>query len=261
MQIRGKPDWQKGRENLLTSKFSCQVLMDMVLSELSSPSSSSPSSHHTLQSTISVSGLIAVSPGLSCTGEPSTPEEPHQCWAERGDLLPWHDGDALPNAAQEAAGLFATSLAHGDLPEPPGLDPGHPSLGVPAGEGAGGPRGPCQPQLFCQPVKSPPLIHSPSLPFAGLPPSASTSPAACCLCQLCRWPHVNPPLEALIRFPAPSRINQAEGRLGTGLSLYYLRAPWRTGQDFGGSTRMWGNPCVRLAFLWVSAQKSLQNPP
>jgi len=77
MQIRGKPDWQKGRENLLIS--SCQVLMDTVLSELSSSSSSSPSSHHMLQSTISVSALTAVSPGLSCTGEPSTPEKPHQC--------------------------------------------------------------------------------------------------------------------------------------------------------------------------------------
>jgi len=55
---------------------------------------------------------------------------------------------ALAQAAQRLWGLLL-----GDLPELPGCGPGHPALGVPAGEGAGadGSRRPCQPQQFCDP--------------------------------------------------------------------------------------------------------------
>lgn len=47
------------------------------------------------------------------------------------------------------------SLLLGDLQKPPGCVPGPSSLGVSdgAGVGAGGLRGPCQPQLFCHSVE------------------------------------------------------------------------------------------------------------
>lgn len=67
---------------------------------------------------------------------------------------------------QEPAGLQVGqqrlwNLLLGGLPMPPGLGPGHPALGVPAGAGvgAGGHRGPFQP--FCEQQQGHKSSHSP----------------------------------------------------------------------------------------------------
>ena len=60
-------------------------------------------------------------------------------------------GAVLAQVAQRLWDLYL-----GDFPKPPGHDPGHLALGVPAGAGVGadGPRGTFQPQSFCDSVKT-----------------------------------------------------------------------------------------------------------
>ena len=69
-------------------------------------------------------------------------------WAPEAYL--WCAGERA--AAQAVQRLWGVLL--GDLQQPPRHGPGHPALGGPAGARAGknGHRGPCQAQLFCDPI-------------------------------------------------------------------------------------------------------------